>query len=115
MMEYHQYVEADCTLALKPMQNFDRYGVVEIDEEHRIRKFREKQHYASGLINGGVYMLKAAALLGLKLGEKFSFEKDYLEQYCSSQRMFGFVQNEYFIDIGVPEDFSRANVELGIG
>jgi D-glycero-alpha-D-manno-heptose 1-phosphate guanylyltransferase len=26
--------------------------------------------------------------------------------------MFGIVQDEYFIDIGIPEDFEKANREL---
>src|SRR5665213_3576816 len=43
---------ADCTLSLKPMHNFDRYGVVELNDDDRIISFQEKQFYKSGLING---------------------------------------------------------------
>ena len=39
---------ADCTLSLKPMKNFDRYGVVELNDDKTIKSFKEKQQYDSG-------------------------------------------------------------------
>ena len=103
---------ASCSLNLKPMTNFDRYGVVELDKNCTIKSFKEKQFYESGLINGGVYALHTHKFLDENLPEKFSFETDYLEQYYQKRTMFGVVQDEYFIDIGIPEDFERAQTEL---
>src|SRR5215471_8531665 len=103
---------ADCTLLLKPMKNFDRYGVVEIDTDFTVRKFNEKQFYQSGDINGGVYVLNVERFMDLGFPEKFSFEKDYLERHVQGGMILGFVQDEYFIDIGIPEDFQRAQEEL---
>jgi D-glycero-alpha-D-manno-heptose 1-phosphate guanylyltransferase len=109
---FHQQHQAHCTLALKPMQHFDRYGVVELQENGAIKSFKEKQFYESGLINGGIYALQVDAFLNEGLPSKFSFEKDYLEQFYTVRPMFGIVQDAYFIDIGIPEDFERANREL---
>jgi D-glycero-alpha-D-manno-heptose 1-phosphate guanylyltransferase len=109
---FHQQHQAHCTLALKPMQHFDRYGVVELQENGAIKSFKEKQFYESGLINGGIYALQVDAFLNEGLPSKFSFEKDYLEQFYTVRPMFGIVQDAYFIDIGIPEDFERANKEL---
>lgn len=103
---------AHCSLSLKPMYNFDRYGVVQIDKKSLITSFKEKQFYKDGLINGGVYALHVNKFLDENLPEKFSFEKDYLEKLYSKRRMFGVVQDEYFIDIGIPEDYARAQEEL---
>lgn len=103
---------ASCSLNLKPMVNFDRYGVVELDNHCIIKSFKEKQHYNSGLINGGVYALHTHKFLDENLPEKFSFETDYLEKFYQKRRMFGVIQDEYFIDIGIPEDFERAQSEL---
>ncbi len=111
---FHQQHRSNCTLTLKPMHNFDRYGVVEINKEGYIESFKEKQFYTSGLINGGVYALNVAALLQLDLPEKFSFEKDYLEKYFAVEKMAGLVQDVYFIDIGIPEDFKRADREFKV-
>jgi D-glycero-alpha-D-manno-heptose 1-phosphate guanylyltransferase len=94
------------------MQKIERYGTVEINPENRILDFKEKQKLNSGLINGGIYFLKIKALLDLKLPEKFSFEKDFLEKNVSSIRMYGFSFRNYFIDIGIPEDYARSQHEL---
>ncbi len=109
---FHDQHNADCTLSLKPMQNFDRYGVVELNKDNSIKDFREKQHYKEGLINGGIYALNVQNLLKERLPDKFSFEKDYLEKFVNQRRFFGVIQNEYFIDIGIPEDYRRAELEL---
>ncbi len=104
--------EPCCTLSLQPMKNFSRYGVVEMDEFGIIKKFKEKQFYQSGLINGGVYALNKNKFLSENLPDKFSFETDYLEKFYKIRRMAGIVQDEYFIDIGIPEDYARAQREL---
>lgn len=112
LSSFHLQNKAGCTLALKPMKSFDRYGVVEVNAGGYILSFKEKQFYPEGLINGGVYALNVPSFLELSLRSKFSFEKDYLEKYYSEQTMMGLVQDEYFIDIGIPEDFERAEREL---
>ncbi|MEP6597260.1 MAG: sugar phosphate nucleotidyltransferase, partial [Ginsengibacter sp.] len=86
---------ADCTLSLKPMQNFDRYGVVELNKDYSIKSFNEKKFYERGLINGGMYALHAKKFLKENLPEKFSFEKEYLEKYFDKRRMYGVVQDKY--------------------
>lgn len=111
---FHAMCGADCTLSLKPMKNFDRYGVVELNKDYSIASFKEKQHYDEGLINGGLYVLNTKKFLAEYLPLKFSFEKDYLEALYTKRRMYGVVQDEYFIDIGIPEDYERAQVELRI-
>jgi len=114
LMSYHTLNNSVCTLALKPMHDFDRYGVVEINKDGYVQSFKEKQFYRSGFINGGVYVLNVAAFLSLELPVKFSFEKDFLEKYFATQKMMGLVQDEYFIDIGIPEDLQKAGRELHI-
>ena len=115
LFAFHKTNRADCTLSLKPMHNFDRYGVVELDTDHAITSFKEKRQYKNGLINGGVYILNRKNFLQEELPLKFSFEKDYLEQYLNKRKICGVVQDEYFIDIGIPEDYEKAQKELGIG
>lgn len=110
MAALHTSRDADCTLALKPMKDFDRYGVVSTDAEGAVTGFKEKKHYTRGDINGGIYLLNRRRFLQESWPEKFSFEKDYLE--IPGHRFFGFPQDVYFIDIGIPEDFERAQQEL---
>ncbi|HEX6914068.1 MAG TPA: nucleotidyltransferase family protein [Chitinophagaceae bacterium] len=109
---FHFQHHSECTLCLKPMQQSDRYGMVETNAEGRIISFREKQYYEQGLINGGLYAISRERLLQKRLPEKCSFEKDYLEKYYTGGAIFGMVQDAYFIDIGIPEDYHRAATEL---
>ena len=112
MITVHNSHGAACTLALKPMHDFDRYGAVGISGDGAITAFQEKKFYSSGLINGGVYLLDLEAFRSEPLPEKFSFEKDYLETGVGKGRFYAVVQDSYFIDIGIPEDYRRVNEEL---
>ncbi len=98
-------------LALKPMINFDRYGSVKM-KNGIITGFEEKKFCRKGLINGGVYLLSRNWLINRVPGRKFSFEIDILEKYVSQKEMKAFICDEYFIDIGIPADFKRAQSEI---
>lgn len=104
--------KADIAIALKPMQNFDRYGSVEYDRNGRIVQFNEKKQVESGLINGGIYIINKAIFVMKNLPSKFSFEKDILEKELNNLSIFGYPFDNYFIDIGIPSDFEKANIDF---
>ncbi len=112
LQSFHKQKNADCTLALKPMDKFSRYGVIELNEDDSIKSFNEKKYYENGLINGGLYMLNVEPFLSASLPDKFSFETAYLEKHFNQHKMFGLIQDKYFIDIGIPEDYEKAQREL---
>ena len=114
VFKLHLQQHAACTVCLKAMQQFDRYGVVELDENSTITSFKEKQFYHQGLINGGVYVINSHQFLTKNLPQKFSFEKDYLEKYVSEGNFTGIEQKAYFIDIGIPEDYNKAQEDFSI-
>ena len=107
----HKLRKAACTLALKPMKSFDRYGAVDIYNQV-ITGFSEKKFHEAGLINGGVYALSVSSFLQKTFPAAFSIEKDYLEKEYPKGNILGMVSNAYFIDIGIPEDYQRAQDEL---
>lgn len=104
---FHKKNNADFSVALKKMKDFDRYGSVETDEMHAIKAFHEKTYRNQGLINGGVYALQVDSFIKEDLPEVFSFEKDFLEKNVGKKRFYGRPCNYYFIDIGIPEDYDR--------
>lgn len=112
LLAHHLSNKSDCTLALKPMKDFNRYGVVQIDANNNIISFEEKKYQHAGLINGGVYLINRNLFLNIIFPQKFSFEKEYLEKYMNDVKMTGVQDDGYFIDIGIPEDFAKANQEL---
>lgn len=109
---FHTKHNAACSLALKPMTNFSRYGAVDIDANNSITAFHEKQFCESGMINGGIYALQTKTVIEASFPDKFSFEKDYLEKNTGTGKLFAMPFDNYFIDIGIPEDYERANNEL---
>ena len=112
MLAWQKDKMADCTLALKTMLNADRYGLVNLDAQHEIIAFEEKQAGKSGFINGGVYCIFKKGFESIPFPTKFSFEKDYLEKFLHERSMTGFAQDAYFIDIGIPEDYTKAQTEI---
>lgn len=110
---FHTSRGALATLGLKPMTDFDRYGVVEVDPDGKVLRFEEKRPRHHGLINAGLYGLSVREFLaGAPAEGVFSFERDYLEPRVAGGRLYGYLEDAYFIDIGIPEDYHRAQKEL---
>lgn len=111
----HEISSSIISVALKPMEEFDRYGNVEREQESDlITAFKEKAYCKKGMINGGVYAVDKRAILKWfdELPKKCSMEKDILESRVATRKISGFEYNAYFIDIGIPEDYHRAEREL---
>jgi D-glycero-alpha-D-manno-heptose 1-phosphate guanylyltransferase len=116
LMKFHLEKKVLATLALKQMHAFCRYGAVETGADAKIIRFGEKQYCESGFINGGVYVLNRSVLNVLdKLGNKFSLEKDFFEPEVGTGKLAGFYVNGYFIDIGIPDDYLRAQTDFANG
>jgi len=112
LSSFHREKNAECTLCLKEMLNTNRYGVVETNNDGRIISFKEKKFYERSVINGGVYALNISSFLNEKFPEKFSFEKDYFERFYLDKKIYGLKQDGYFIDIGIPEDYEKAQLDF---
>lgn len=111
LTRFHNNLKADFTLAIKPMLQFDRYGTVEVSK-NRIVRFNEKKYMDNGFINGGIYLLNLKILRSLEFPQRFSFEKEFLENYLSEYYFSAYVTDKYFIDIGIPEDYLIAQLKL---
>jgi D-glycero-alpha-D-manno-heptose 1-phosphate guanylyltransferase len=112
LVEFHKDCGAETSLALKEMFRFNRYGSVQVDENDTIVAFEEKGYKEAGYINGGVYCVNRQRFFSRELPMKFSFEKEYLERYVDQKCFLGRVNKDYFIDIGVPEDYERAQEDF---
>ncbi len=113
LLDFHKKNKSKLTIVLKKMDDCSRYGAVEIDNQNQIISFKEKsQIISSGLINSGVYVIEKDIFNQFDLPEKFSFEQDFLMRYLSEIKPCGLVVDDYFIDIGIPEDYNKASEEL---
>ena len=110
MMKFSLSHKADITVAAKQMFNFNRYGTLVIDNDF-IVDMKEKLPCSEGYINGGIYCLRRDFISSIPQ-ERFSFERDILEKSYANKNVCAFISEGYFIDIGVPEDYERAQLEL---
>ncbi|HDZ4273789.1 D-glycero-D-manno-heptose 1-phosphate guanosyltransferase [Campylobacter jejuni] len=96
--------ESRICLALKQMNDFDRYGTVNVNEQGFVISFEEKIFKTQGLINGGIYLLAKDIFNEFDLEKKFSFE-EFLQENYEKLKARAEIFDDYFIDIGVPEDY----------
>ena len=105
---------SEFSLALRKVNDSSRYGTIETDDNDRIISFKEKTNITKeGRINGGVYILNKKLYLNTTpAGNNFSIEKDFFEKQLNEFHIKGFEFNGYFIDIGIPEDYTQAQYDL---
>ena len=98
----------ELALSLIAMTDFDRFGIVQTDET-KITAFKEKEFTKKGFINAGIYLISRAFIDNHFPDQKiFSFEKDVLEKKISEVDVGFYKTSSQFIDIGIPEDYFRA-------
>ena len=99
-------------MALAQVPDVARYGAVQV-QGHRVIGFSEKGLRGPGYINAGVYRLAREVAGAFPALASFSFENAVLVPAVQDGQVQAFTQTAAFIDIGVPEDYSRAQLELG--
>lgn len=108
----HSSHNSHLTIALRQVSDTGRYGAVTCDND-RIIAFHEKNNsLGAGYINGGIYAIDKSWLLSQTLPTKFSFEKELMQPLAGSEGFYGLRSDGYFIDIGIPEDYYRAQREF---
>lgn len=112
MVGRHESAGEVLTMAITMVDDMQRYGGIVFDSEH-ISGFTEKGQTGEGWINAGTYVLSRTFPWPGGLPAKFSFEADVVTPRISDLRPVVFKCYGKFLDIGVPEDYDRAQIELG--
>ena len=99
------------TIFCRYVNDVSRYGKV-IVNGNKIEKFAEKNSNGPGIINGGVYIFPKKILEKYPLHTNFSIESELSKNLTKNNHAQAIVSDGYFIDIGVPEDYKRAQTEL---
>ena len=89
----------------------ERFGRLQT-EGQQVTAFLGKGCAGPGLINGGCYVFPRDELASWPAGRAFSIEDDFFPSQVQSRRFDYFLSEGQFIDIGVPEDYARAQTEL---
>lgn len=111
LVRLHRSVGALVSIAVVQVENAGRFGTVTVDSDRRIIGFKEKSgSEASGLINGGVYVIDSSVLELIPEGPA-SLELDIFPRLIG-KGLCAVQQRGVFIDIGTPQDFARAQARL---
>ena len=112
LLELFTAKDADIVIVLQAVADVARYGGVVLDQDGRITEFIEKGIRAGpGLINAGVYLLGKQIVRNLPARTAISLETEVFPRLLD-RRVYGFVCTGLFIDIGIPDDFNRAQMVL---
>jgi mannose-1-phosphate guanylyltransferase len=111
----HRETGALGTIALTPVDDPSRYGVVPTDDDGRVIEFVEKPEPGtapSNWINAGTYVLEPAVLDQIEAGRKVSIEREVFPALAASGSLYAVHSDAYWIDAGTPEAYRQAHVDL---
>ena len=119
MIAFHRERKAKVSIALTPVENPTIYGVVETDEQSRVRRFIEKPNWdavTTNMINAGAYVLEPEMLNHIPPATYSMFEHELFPLLLSlGEPVYGFPSDSYWIDIGTPEKYLLLNRDLLMG
>jgi mannose-1-phosphate guanylyltransferase len=115
LIDFHRSTGAEATIHLTPVDDPSEYGVVELDDEGRVRRFVEKPAPGtspSNLINAGTYVFEPSVLSRIPTGRKVSIERETFPMLVESGSLYALSTDDYWIDTGRPDTYRQANFDL---
>lgn len=101
------------TLVLKTIEKNDRYGGVDVGTDGKVKMFGVESKEGTR-INAGCYLFNVRALKQALIDkpESFSLENNFLPIYAKDGLVGSSLQEQPFLDIGIPEDYQKAALFL---
>jgi glucose-1-phosphate adenylyltransferase len=135
MLRFHKSKGASVTIGLYevPIEQAKRFGVLEVNPEHRIVGFAEKPSNpkpmpddpTKALISMGVYLFNTEALVGALMVDaedtksSHDFGRDVIPKMFEGYRVYGYPFEDenrgrvkYWRDVGTIDDYYSANMDL---
>jgi mannose-1-phosphate guanylyltransferase len=116
MLKRHREVDPKVSIALTPVDDPTIYGVVETDGGGMVKRFVEKpsrDEVTTNLINAGIYILETDVLAHIPAATPVMFENYLFPRLLEmGEPILGYPSEAYWIDIGTPEKYLKANHDL---
>lgn len=113
-LQFHKEKKSIATMVLRKDENVEKYGAIGIDNENRIRQFLniiKSDEAVTSLMFTGIHILEPKVFDYLPENGCIN-RLAYPEMIKKGERVFGYVMNGYWRDLGTPEAFSSAKKEL---
>jgi len=116
-IQFHINNKADVTLYLTKVTDARAYGCVELSADNQVKSFLEKmENPVSNLINAGCYIFNRKIIDQIPANKVVSVERDTFPSFLSSGvKVYGYLDNSYWLDIGNPEALVKASADLITG
>ncbi|MGH7799584.1 MAG: sugar phosphate nucleotidyltransferase [Thermodesulfobacteriota bacterium] len=107
LIDFHRQKGNTATIAMCTRCVEIDFGVITVDSEDRIIRYNEKPKF-NYLVSMGAYVFEPQVLKYIKLNEKFDFPELVQRLIQNGERIQGYSSNDYWLDIGRPDDYQKA-------
>jgi mannose-1-phosphate guanylyltransferase len=116
-IQSHINNKADVTLYLTKVEDARAYGCVELLADNQVKSFLEKmENPVSNMINAGCYIFNRKAIDQIPANQVVSVERDTFPSFLNSGvKVYGYLDNSYWLDIGNPQALVKASADLITG
>lgn len=111
----HHEVGAECTIALTPVDDPSRFGVVPTDEKGKVLGFVEKPRRGrapTNWVNAGTYVLEPSVLRRIDVGRKVSIERETFPAVVADGGLWAVQSDAYWVDAGTPQTYIDIQLDL---
>lgn len=115
LWEFHDERSAEGTIALTPVEDPSRYGVVAVGDKGQVTAFVEKPKPGTAptnWINAGTYVLESSVLDRIPSGRKVSIERETFPAMVSDGVLYAMASDAYWVDAGTPNTYAEAQLDL---
>lgn len=118
LVDFHRHVGAEATIALQPVADPSRFGVVPTDDSGRVLEFIEKPESGAAPtnhINAGTYVLEPSVLDRIPTGREVSIERETFPAMAEARTLYAMAVDTYWLDTGTPAQYLEANLDFLTG
>lgn len=115
LVQFHRRRAAEGTIALHPVEDPSRFGVVVTNDDGRVASFVEKprrEDAPTNLINAGTYVFEPTVLARIASGRKVSVEREIFPALADAGVLYAMADHAYWLDTGTPSTFLQANIDV---
>lgn len=119
MLAFHREKQSKVTISLTPVEDPTQFGLVEMDDHNRVKRFLEKpriDEITTNLINAGTYIIEPEVLRYVPPNQFYMFERGLFPVVLQTgDGMYGFPSRAYWTDIGKPQTYLDVHHDILIG
>jgi mannose-1-phosphate guanylyltransferase len=115
LIAMHHDRGAEATIALTPVEDPSRYGVVPTDDNGLVLGFIEKpprDQAPTNWINAGTYVVEPSVIDRIPGGRKVSIERETFPALVADRTLYAMKSHVYWVDAGTPATYLEVNLDL---